>query len=452
MTDAGLGPAIQRSLREPTTSRQDVVDWLTGIEASGDFSVAERDLGGLDRWYVDHDSGDIAHESGRFFAVRGADVTITAEGEAHHWQQPVIIQTDVGVLGLVAALADGVLRFLVQAKMEPGNRRLVQVSPTVQATASNFQRVHQGDATPYLELFQEPERQPAVVGTLVSQLQSEQANRYLMKRNLNAVVLADAARIAPLDGRFRWVTLADLLELAEGDDLLHMDTRSILGSLPFADATRGAADSGSITAWLAGIASGIRTDVRLMPLRDVTGWGSAGGRIARDVDSPFEVVGVRVTASNREVGAWDQPLIRNAPGAVATLVTRLDDDGPQVLLSGVTGLGVRDRVELGPSLVDWALGEPSVPLGRDDEVRAAAAAADVVFEASLPEEGGRFLHSSVLHRIVVVAPGDLPDPGPTRRWATLDQVQRLGSGTSLLSMELRSLLACLPVSLRTAGT
>ena len=48
------------------------------------------------------------------------------------------------------------LHCLMQAKMEPGNVNPLQLSPTVQATRSNYTQVHRGTGTRYLEYFVGP--------------------------------------------------------------------------------------------------------------------------------------------------------------------------------------------------------------------------------------------------------------------------------------------------------
>ena len=44
-------------------------------------------------------------------------------------------------------------KYLLQAKAEPGNINKIQISPTVQATKSNYTRVHGGKEIPYLRYF-----------------------------------------------------------------------------------------------------------------------------------------------------------------------------------------------------------------------------------------------------------------------------------------------------------
>ena len=44
-------------------------------------------------------------------------------------------------------------KYLLQAKVEPGNINKIQISPTVQATKSNYLRIHGGKTIAFLKFF-----------------------------------------------------------------------------------------------------------------------------------------------------------------------------------------------------------------------------------------------------------------------------------------------------------
>ena len=50
-------------------------------------------------------------------------------------------------------MIDGRLYFLMQAKVEPGNVNKYQISPTIQATKSNFTRAHGGKTPLFFDYF-----------------------------------------------------------------------------------------------------------------------------------------------------------------------------------------------------------------------------------------------------------------------------------------------------------
>ena len=65
----------------------------------------------------------------------------------------MIDQPELGWLGFVVRTAGAGVEWLVQAKTEPGNVHGTQLAPTLQATRSNFTRVHGGRPTRFLDLF-----------------------------------------------------------------------------------------------------------------------------------------------------------------------------------------------------------------------------------------------------------------------------------------------------------
>ena len=142
------------------------------------------------------------------------------------FEQPIVNQPEIGVLGILAKRFDGVLHFLLQAKMEPGNIDLVQLSPTVQATRSNYTRVHGGKRPRYLDFF----LQRGVNRVLVDQLQSEQGLFFLRKRNRNIIV--ETREDVPLHDDFHWLTLGQIKRLMQEPHTVNMDTRTVIAAVP----------------------------------------------------------------------------------------------------------------------------------------------------------------------------------------------------------------------------
>src|SRR5688572_22943980 len=149
----------------------DIPKWLDSRREMHRFSVRRIPLDELASWHFANGTGNLVHESGRFFSVEGLTV-VTSYPENSVYHQPIINQPEIGILGILAKRFEGILHFLIQAKMEPGNVNLVQLSPTVQATRSNYTKVHGGSAVRYLEYFAERSRG----SVLVDQLQSEQGS------------------------------------------------------------------------------------------------------------------------------------------------------------------------------------------------------------------------------------------------------------------------------------
>ena len=211
----------------PFNSTEDIRQWIENRNHEVEVKVERIPFSDMKLWHSDAD-GCIHHDSGRFFSIVGIDIN-TDYGENHHWRQPIILQPEVGYLGILTKEIDGVLYCLMQAKIEPGNVNCVQISPTLQATKSNYSRVHSGKSPNYLEYFvnAKPEN------IILDQLQSEQGARFMRKRNRNIIIKVDED--VPVLDDFRWMTLGQVKELMRYDNLVNMDTRTVLSGLKISD-------------------------------------------------------------------------------------------------------------------------------------------------------------------------------------------------------------------------
>lgn len=114
----------------------------------------------------------------------------------------------------------------MQAKIEPGNINCVQISPTIQATKSNFLRAHGGSLPKYFEYFEHS----AQYNVIYDQIQSEQSSRFFRKRNRNMIM--EVTDDIEIYSNFRWMTLGQIKKLMEIDNLVNMDTRTVLSGIP----------------------------------------------------------------------------------------------------------------------------------------------------------------------------------------------------------------------------
>ena len=126
--------------------------WIENRNRSIHVSISPVPFSSLEHWSQDED-GTLRHSSGRFFSIEGIRVE-TDYGSLSSWTQPIINQPEVGYLGILTKEFDGVLYFLMQAKIEPGNVNCVQISPTLQATKSNYSQIHKGKQPLYLPAVQ----------------------------------------------------------------------------------------------------------------------------------------------------------------------------------------------------------------------------------------------------------------------------------------------------------
>ncbi|MEU4775994.1 NDP-hexose 2,3-dehydratase family protein [Micromonospora sp. NPDC023644] len=419
----------------------DFPGWLESRRRAHHFRVERIPFARLDGWSFDPDTGNLTHRSGRFFSVEGLHVTVS-EGPFRQWQQPIIVQPEVGILGILAREFDGVLHFLMQAKMEPGNPNLLQLSPTVQATRSNYTRVHRGADVKYLDHFVQPGR----ARVLADVLQSEHGSWFFHKSNRNMIVETDED--VPVDDDFCWLTLGQLGELLREDNVVNMDSRTVLACAPVAHPEPGAVHSDTeLLSWFTAERARHDVSARLIPLDRVQDWRRGAASIDHVRDWYFRVMAVAVEAGNREVSGWSQPLFQPlGPGIAAFLVQRISGV-PHLLAQARVEGGFLDTVELGPTVqltpeYHAHLTGPDRPafldLFRDPDPRS------IRYDAVHSEEGGRFFHAENRYLIVEAEPA--PAPGPTPPgfcWVTPGQLTSLARHGHYVNVQARTLLSAL---------
>lgn len=443
---------------------EDCLAWLDAAREANGYRVERVPLERVDGWHFASDTGNLAHRSGRFFTIEGLRVYLDP-GRVPRWHQPIIVQREIGILGILVKQFDGVLHCLMQAKMEPGNSNLVQLSPTVQATRSNYMRVHQGNSTPYLEYFMAPRTSRVLVDTL----QSEQASWYLHKRNRNIVVETDED-VELLPG-FRWMTLKQIHDLLRLDDIVNMDARTVLSIMQFA-APEGAARPGAVAdeafhdalvrsldpqtvtlhtmtdvvSWLTENKARYQLTQRLVPLLDTTGWHRTGDAIAHESGEFFSIVGADIRAANREVSAWMQPLLLPAaPGLLVFLAKRINGV-LHLLLQARPAAGALDIIEAAPTVHCTPNNYRNLPA--EERPRYLDYVLDakpdrVLYDRRLSEEGGRFLHADNRYQIIEVE-DDFPlEQSGDFMWLSAHQLMTLQRFGYYLNVEARTLLACL---------
>ena len=143
------------TLDAPKTDITEIVQWLQDKSASYMGSAEEIGIKNLQKWSVDPVTGDIHHESGKFFSIIGIKVAAAAGREVLGWTQPMIKQQECGILGILCQKKNGVRHYLLYAKFEPGNMPKIQLSPTLQATSSNLKQVHGGRKPLFAEYFED---------------------------------------------------------------------------------------------------------------------------------------------------------------------------------------------------------------------------------------------------------------------------------------------------------
>lgn len=413
-----------------------------------------------------YSGGALQHHSGGFFSIVAVEASNAAGVSL---RQPLINQPEIGILGFLLQRRDGVPHLLIQAKPEPGNIGLCQAAPSVQATRSNYQRLHRGKATPFLDFFT---GHPAA-RVHADSLQSEQGTRFLGKYNRNMTV--EVPPDLPLDRveGYHWAPLPEVCALLTTDFQINTDARSVLassdwsvlagGSAPFgrwhgrgglgesllrshtATASQELSSEAEILAALQQLRQAHPFAVRTVSLDGELDW--LEGRQPRLLGpaGSFDVRQVAVRSSEREVQTWDQPIVAQEREGTAVLLGRRFNGVLHLLFRCRAEIGFREGFQYGPAVQD-AGGAPSPVPELDAEelwLRQLGERATPMLSSLHSDEGGRFYRSVARYSIALLQEDDAVPSSPALRWMTLGQIERLLKRQGVFSNEARSLISML---------
>lgn len=445
----------------PINSTDSLREWIEQRNREVEVDVKMIPFKEMEGWRID-ENGSLRHNSGKFFSIEGIHIE-TDYGKTPSWDQPIINQPEVGYLGILTKEINGVLYFLMQAKIEPGNVNCVQISPTLQATKSNYSRVHKGKKPAYLDYFAtvKPEN------VLLDQLQSEQGARFLRKRNRNIIIKVDEeVEVLP---DFRWMTLGQIKHFMSVDNVVNMDTRTVLSGIDFTDyispmtaslsisdfgrgmiksaqTTSGVYTMRQLLSWLTGLKAKYDLIVTGKPIDKLQGWYRSETEIANNDGKFFRVIGVKVSISNREVTSWCQPLVQPMQQGICAFIIKKKGGVWHFLVQAKMECGNYDVLELAPtvqSLTDNFRAYSGSGRADFTDYVLEAPRDRVIYDVLQSEEGGRFYREQN-RNMIVVADDNFPKELPERyRWMTLGQIFRFLKFNNYINIQARSLLSAI---------
>lgn len=446
---------------------KEMLDWLRLQNETVINNVQQIPLRELEGWSIANDK--LCHHSGKFFSIEGIRIR-TNYRNTPEWDQPIINQPEIGFLGFIVKKFNGVLHFLAQAKIEPGNLNVVQLSPTLQATRSNYTRVHQGAQPNYLEFFNG--EKPVTI--LVDQLQSEQGARFLHKRNRNIIVEVDENVEVPLLPNFIWVSLKQIKELLWYPNVVNMDTRTVISCIRYGSYTERTLhllkiltperrwgggnflihsllnnenhyhELESIIHWITALKFKYEMEVQSIGLSQTRNWIYDGNTIHHEKNKYFDVIGVRCEIGNREVKTWCQPMVRSAQEGIMAFIVKKINGIYHFLVQAKLEAGNFDVVELAPTVQcltgNYRRGENEYTIPYLEDVLNAPKE-NVWYSCYQSEEGGRFYKEQNLNMIVEVGEEFPLEVDENYCWMTLNQMLSFVTYNNYLNIAARSLLS-----------
>lgn len=446
----------------PFNSTEDILAWIEekNKAVKVDIKKISYDYTG-ENWHYDSEKGEIRNKNGSFFQIKGLQKVIDSQVVL---EQPIFIQNEIGYLGIIGKEIDGVLYFLMQAKIEPGNINKIQISPTIQATKSNFMQAHGGKVPAYLEYFSNKRSYEIIV----DQIQSEQSSRFLGKRNRNIIIVVNDD-IEVLESH-KWMTLGQIKQLMSYDNLVNMDTRTVISCIPFSLRDFSYKELSHIrtlfsnepfynSAFFGNPGSEInkiyqfmnevkmldKSEIKLVDLFSMESWEKKDNEISSKQGS-FKVVYCDIEIEGREVRRWQQPLFEAIGQSIFGLIYCIDENVQKFLIQTKSEVGCFDKIEIGPSVQLDPVDNPNSSLVDALFTYNFSHKKGVEFNGLFSEEGGRFYQEQNRNVIMRIKKDDLPDPLPEGYfWADFQTLNILIQFNNCLNIQLRNLLSILNI-------
>ena len=448
-----------------------ILSWMKSQNEEVVSNIMQIPLSELRGWSYRDDR--IRHNSGKFFSIDGIHIR-TNYRNTPEWDQPIINQPEIGFLGFIVKKFNGVLHFLLQAKIEPGNLNIVQLSPTLQATRSNYTRVHGGKAPTYLEYFNGEKD----VLILVDQLQSEQGARFLHKRNRNIIVEVGEDEELEVKEGYIWASLGQIKELLRYPNVVNMDSRTVISCINFGsysehslrlldavkrmngihsskpDSFLYSVLSGDnhlnelqdIIQWITSLKFKYELDVTPVGISEMQNWIYDGNTIHYESGKYFDVMGCRVEIGNREVVSWDQPMVRSAQEGLMGFIVKKINGIYHFLVQAKLESGNFDIVEMAPTVQcltgNYRKGKNEYTIPYLEQILNAPK--DKIWYSSYQsEEGGRFFQEQNRNIIVEVGEEFPIEIEENYCWLTLNQMLSFVTYNNYLNIAARSLLSAI---------
>ena len=392
----------------------------------------------------------MSHLTRRFFNVVGVKSFSVPDGRKLF--QPIIDQSEIGLLSFLVHKQDEEWWILAHAKVEPGNVNGAQIAPTVQATKSNYEAAHGGCDTDYLDKVQFAEK------TLYNQLQSEQNSRFLAKRNRNSVILL-GDKVKEINPKFKWIRISELLPLLGESHAINTDARSVLICWLFTDldALRQCMDSEKefamillksfesgavlnqnteIEEWLSDLNNKWNSKTEVVPLREIgSDWKFDESTIVSSGDNPLKVYQIKVSCLGREVSKWDQPIVGSKENSILILFIGLYQGTLHLLVQARLEAGNREGFEFTTTVQ----GEASYINEYEKKLLQAMEKKSRVLRAfDNSEEGGRFDQCISEYKICWVDDVKKEYESPFHRWISVSQFSDNLRMKNRITNELRS--------------
>ncbi|MDG1476212.1 MAG: NDP-hexose 2,3-dehydratase family protein, partial [Vicingaceae bacterium] len=285
------------------------------------------------------------------------------------------------------------------------------------------------------------------------------------KRNRNIII--EVSSDVEVKEDFCWLTLGQIKQLLTHDNVINMDTRTVISGISFGNLET-LNDIGSnnnstflhseldednnlhsieyIISWITKHKAFAELDVKQIPLNSIADWKKDGEAIYHEACKYFSVIAVRAEIGNREVHSWTQPLVKSAQEGLIAFIIKKINGVYHFLVQAKLESGNFDIIELAPTVQcltgNYRSGKNEYEVEFIDYVlNPEKNNATVLHSSFQSEEGGRFFKEQNKNMIIEV--GDDFDVNVPDKyvWMTLHQIKTFIKFNNYLNIQSRSLLS-----------
>lgn len=398
-------------------------------------------------WVIDYDI--LRHISNRYFSI----VCLRYNDKEHL----MIKQDEIGLLGFVITKKCDERNWLIQNKPEPGNINYYQIAPTVQATKSNYERVHGGKKTNYLKFFNKSHK------LILNTLGSEQGDRFLNKFNRNCKVLTNNI-FKPINNNYFWMNNEKLKQKLQENYTINTDARSVISSgcwylltsniqKIFINSQLDMTLSQSLNKsyhsirknyfsktqyLLKKINNTYHYSYELIPIREMEQHSIINSGIVNNNNNKI-ISFFEISFQEREVKRWQQPLLVRSVMEYCILVFHIFDNTAKFYLNAYAEIGFTNRAELGPT---FQTGNGILKTAYSD-IDNILKKISILTQIEQSDEGSRFYRNSC--KYILGQWKDSPDSLKTDHgiWLSAGEIEKLSYHNGILTNELRTTLSLL---------
>lgn len=405
--------------RRIAQSPAELSDFLAETICRSEFTIRPIRFSEQKHWAIRE--GALSHFSNGFFQIAGIRHRDTAE------EHLVLYQPQNTITGLAIFKGNHEVYVLLQARVEPGLPNVAQYGPTIQSTAANYLQMHGGEQTPYAELFR---GFSPIANPLGNNKQFDLGRRYFQKNKDHSYL--ELYEQIPTAENMIWVPLPVIAAVLAYDNFLNADLRSLLSGIDWdlfandeykSEEENMTAVDHLYTPNLLG-----NNEWRMMPLEQLSGWQVVDEGILDVSGSGIWVDMFHVSALNREVKHWSQPLMNCANRGLAVLFVRQLNGRYEFLVSLEKEFGISGQRVVLPSLVIYP-GENPGHIANIGEKGALLA------EILQTDEGGRFFQTESFYQVILVE--DEIAITPQQQWVTAETLKSILKSSCRASIQLR---------------